>query len=592
MIENYKKVYYKMSTYYPPYKSSSNNIKVELDLPNYATKTDLKNITHVDVSSFATKTNLAALKSEVDKIDLHKLKTTPADLAKLTNAVENDLVKKADYNTKVTSIENQIAGVTKNTVDNLADITKLKAVDTSNFVLKTKLASDVTTLENKIDTVDKKIPDISGLATKTSLTSYLQTATFNSKVTELENKIKSADIIAKSANTKANTIRSDLTGYTKKADVATDITAIKNGYVTNASLTKQLNDLKSQHIATEVTGIDNKTKKNASDILALENKLTQKEDTINECERGLSFNRGFFFYMDQSYLVYDCKMGSFNFTAGKISTWKSTGIFYYFGNSNMNAVGDASRNLPNLKNDGRMNVYLSGNHFQQNKVIISNNDNVINIYCVYRLDPIVSNRDYTFTIQNALFGASQITKNADTSKYNYKGYGICFDEGSDFSHAITEGGFAHTADARNVLIFGADMGSSIHATNRANHIYVMGELFVQGINGTTIYAEKNFYRNFTDPRKIFLFSLHYNGDDSYLFVNGRQELKFKAKTDQLVKEKLCIGNLSDQWTTSESEKTGLYGNIYDFVVDYEQIVGVGPIYDMHIYLMTKHNISP
>ena len=76
-----------MSPYYPPYKSSSNNIKVELDLANYARKTDLKNITHVDVSSFASKTNLAALKTEVDKIDVYKLKTTPADLAKLTNAI-------------------------------------------------------------------------------------------------------------------------------------------------------------------------------------------------------------------------------------------------------------------------------------------------------------------------------------------------------------------------------------------------------------------------------------------------------------------------------------------------------------------------
>ena len=204
MTENYKRVYYQMS-YYPPYKSSSNNIKVELDLSNYETKNDLKNIKHVDVSSFASKTNLAALKTELDKIDIHKLKTAPVDLAKLTNAIENDLVKR--FNTKVTSIEGQLAGITKNTIDNLADITKLKAIDTNSFVLKTKLASDVTTLENKIDTVDKKIPDISGLATKTSLTSYLQTSTFNSKVTEVENKIKAADIIAKSANTKANTIR-------------------------------------------------------------------------------------------------------------------------------------------------------------------------------------------------------------------------------------------------------------------------------------------------------------------------------------------------------------------------------------------------
>ena len=83
-----------MSTYYPPYKSSSNNIKVELDLANYATKDYVKNITHVDVSSFASKANLAALKTEVDKVDADKSKTVPVDLAKLTNAVENDLVKK------------------------------------------------------------------------------------------------------------------------------------------------------------------------------------------------------------------------------------------------------------------------------------------------------------------------------------------------------------------------------------------------------------------------------------------------------------------------------------------------------------------
>ena len=81
------------SPYFPPY-GSSNNIKVELDLANYATKDDVKNITHVDVSNFASKTNLAALKTEVDKIDVDKLKTKPTELAKLTNAVENDLVKK------------------------------------------------------------------------------------------------------------------------------------------------------------------------------------------------------------------------------------------------------------------------------------------------------------------------------------------------------------------------------------------------------------------------------------------------------------------------------------------------------------------
>ena len=74
------------------------DIKVKLDLSNYAAKTDLKNVTHVDVSSFASKTNLASLKTEVDKIEVEKLKTVPADLAKLTNKVANDLVKEKDFN--------------------------------------------------------------------------------------------------------------------------------------------------------------------------------------------------------------------------------------------------------------------------------------------------------------------------------------------------------------------------------------------------------------------------------------------------------------------------------------------------------------
>ena len=299
--------------------------------------------------------------------------------------------------------------------------------------------------------------------------------------------------------------------------------------------------------------------------------------------------------MDQSYLKYECKAGSFVFALNSknISGWKSTGIYNHSSKSIMNVVANTKTNLPNFKNDGRMHVHLNGNHFQHIAAGIPNNNNVINIYCVYNLDPLASTRDKSYTIQNALFGAMQITKYAtDYDKNNYKEYGICFDEISEFAHTITEGGNAHTTDARSVLIFGADMSFSVHATNRANHIYLMGTGLAQGINDTTIYAEKNFYRNCTDFGKKFVLSLHYNGDDSYLFVNGRQELKFKCKTDQLVKEKLCIGNLSDQWTTSESEKTGTYGNIYDFVVDYEQILGVKTIYDMHRYLINKHNINP
>ena len=133
-----------MSQYFPPYNNSGENIKVELDLSNYATKKDIKDITHVDTSSYALKTNLAALKTEVDKIDTDKLKTVPDDLAKLSN-----VVKKTTYNTL------------KNKVDD---------IDTSGFVTRTKFTTDTNALDDKIDKVEKKIPDISGLATKSSVT--------------------------------------------------------------------------------------------------------------------------------------------------------------------------------------------------------------------------------------------------------------------------------------------------------------------------------------------------------------------------------------------------------------------------------------
>ena len=229
------------------------------------------------------------------------------------------------------------------------------------------------------------------------------------------------------------TVDNKFSGLVKKTDYGAKITKIKNDYATNASLDSKLNDLKAQNISTEVKKIDDKTKKNTSDILRFKNRLKQKEDIVDENQRGFSFNGGFFFYIDQSYLVYDCKMGSFKFSSKKISVWKSTGIVNYLDNSNMNAVGHSRNDLPALKNDGRMYVYLSGNYFTQNKVIIPSNSNVINMYCVYELQSVTASRDDTFTIQNALLGAMEITKNADTSKYAYKGYGICFDEGGTFS---------------------------------------------------------------------------------------------------------------------------------------------------------------
>ena len=197
----------------------------------------------------------------------------------------------------------------------------------------------------------------------------------------------------------------------------------------------------------------------------------------------------------------------------------------------MSAVSVATTSLTHLIDNGQMSVRFEGAYFKQTKLIRPNNDNIINIYIAYLIDPISSSRNEDYTIQNALFGGVKITKNAtDISKHKYEGYGICFDEGGTFSKENINNG-------KNVLIFGVHENSLVHANNKAN-IYVMGNNFVQGINDTTLYAEKVYSQNLTAANKKFVLSLNYNGDNSYLFVNGKEELKFKAKDDKIVKEML------------------------------------------------------
>ena len=151
-----------MNQYFPKiFRSFGRNINVKVDLSNYATKTDLKNVTHIDTSSFALKTNLAGLKNEVDESGIHKLVPVPVDLIKLSDVVKNNVVKKAVYDKLAAKVNNN---------------------DTSEFVLKTKYQTDKTELEKKIPDVtnflkktkltelENNIPDITGLAIKAALT--------------------------------------------------------------------------------------------------------------------------------------------------------------------------------------------------------------------------------------------------------------------------------------------------------------------------------------------------------------------------------------------------------------------------------------
>ena len=182
-----------MSQYFPkPYEPFGGDINLKVDLSNYATKSDIKNIAHVDTSSFALKTNLATLKTEVDKLDIDKLLPVPVDLSKLSDAVKNNAVKKDVY-------------------DKL--VAKVNSIDTSGFVLKSKYDADKSELENKI-------PDTSGFVKKTD---------YDSKISEIEGKIPHVTNLAtKTALTTVKNKIPDVSNSVKKTDYVTKVTGIEN----------------------------------------------------------------------------------------------------------------------------------------------------------------------------------------------------------------------------------------------------------------------------------------------------------------------------------------------------------------------------
>ena len=172
----------------------------------------------------------------------------------------------------------------------------------------------------------------------------------------------------------------------------------------------------------------------------------------------------------------------------------------------------------------KIRVKFSGSCLKQDKATY-NYGTMVNIYIVYEISKNYNISSYP-KLENCLFGAVILTKNADIDQYKYSGHGIGFDRKGEFSFGSREFG-------RNCIIFGANMSGSVHANNKKNNILVLGKDFVQGINGTTIYAEKMYSIIFTKNNKKLCLSLHYNGDNTYLFVNGTKIHKFKAKDSKL-----------------------------------------------------------
>ena len=228
--------------------------------------------------------------------------------------------------------------------------------------------------------------------------------------------------------------------------------------------------------------------------------------------------------------------------------------------------------------------------FKRNGTLVQNDNDIItggpivNICIVYKTSPKTINSNFVF--RACLFGAIKITntKNSDTDKWQYSGYGGGFYSTGSFTHP--DGG-----NGKNVIIFGADLGNSIHAGNQTQSVLVLGHGLIQKINDTIIYTEKMYSPNFTVDNKIFCFSLHCNDDNSYLFVNGKEVTKFKAKNSELIKYPMCFGDLSKDYNTNVHHRktTGLYGNVYDFSVAYSAISN-DKIHDIHAYLMKKNGI--
>ena len=183
---------------------------------------------------------------------------------------------------------------------------------------------------------------------------------------------------------------------------------------------------------------------------------------------------------------------------------------------------------------------------------------------------------------NCLFWAVSITKNTDIDKNKYSGYGIGFDRRG--VHLLPDGSFG-----RNVVIFGGDMSSSVPVDNKGKDILILGKGPTQGLGEHSLTAEKMYSVNFTDHRKKCCLSLHYNGANSYLFVNSTEIIKFKAKDSNIIATPLCLGNISKDWSDNMKD-TGLIWYIYDFSVDYDA-TSVYDIKVIHKYLMKKNNIA-
>ena len=397
-----------MSQYFPKlYEPFGGDINVKIDLSNYATKDDIKKITHIDTSSFALKTNLANLKTKVDKLDVDKLKPVPTDLRRLSNVVKND-----ENNKLVTKVDN---------------------IDTSGLAKKTDS-------NTKITEIDGKIPNTSGLVKKTN---------YNTKIIEIEDKIPDTiNLVTKILVNKVENKIPDISNLATK----TTLTTVENKIPDINSLVKK------SDYNTKITGIENNIKKLQA--------------------YNLSYFRGKQYFDDgdgkQNPLVFlsmrKCfKLNSILNVIDGVLLWQSKGI----SNESIKPPTTTNNSLtPRLSYySTKIRLKFRGSCLKQPKFTFTHKKSSKYLHCAstsHISEP---------TIKNCLFGAITLTKNADIEKYRYSGYSIGFDRRLSFS-------FPSGVVGQNVVIFGADMSSSIHIDNKKKDILVLGRGPAQGLEST------------------------------------------------------------------------------------------------------------
>ena len=223
-------------------------------------------------------------------------------------------------------------------------------------------------------------------------------------------------------------------------------------------------------------------------------------------------------------------------------------------------------------------IGFKGSCLKRDKILFDN-EKVVNIYIFYEIKRNFEIDSYP-TLENYFFGAVKLTKHPDIDKCKYFGYRIGFDRKGFFSVCDEVG--------RNVIIFGVDMSSSLHIDDKKKDILVLSKGPTQELEHT-LTVEKLYSINFTKHNTKFCLSLHHNGANSYLFVNGTEIIRFKANDSEIVATLLCLGIISKDWSVDNMKKTGLNGYVYDFSVDYNAIVIID-ILDLHKFLMKKNGI--